>query len=113
MAPIRGLPDQQAWRHLRFPRLTDTYGQIAQVAREMRLQDSSVGNWVREAREARPAQAPTAAERAEISELHAELEWVTRERRLGKSRRLLGVAPEERCERVVCHGPHPLAWPCA
>ena len=55
VAPIRGLPDQQAWRHLRFPRLTDTYGQIAQVAREMRLQDSSVGNWVHEAREARPA----------------------------------------------------------
>ena len=28
-------------------------GKIAQVAREMRLHDSSVGNWVREAREAK------------------------------------------------------------
>lgn len=46
---------------------------IAQVAREMRLHDSSVGNWVREAREAKAGQAPTAAERAEIRELKAEL----------------------------------------
>ena len=55
-------------------------GRIAQVAREMRLHDSSVGNWVREAREAKTGQAPTAAERAEIRELRAELERVTRER---------------------------------
>lgn len=34
-------------------------GKIAQVAREMRLHDSSVGNWVREAREAKAGQAPT------------------------------------------------------
>ena len=39
----------------------------------MRLHDSSVGNWVREAK---TGQAPTAAERAEIREL----ERVTRER---------------------------------
>ena len=44
-------------------------GKIAQVAREMRLHDSSVGNWVREAREAKTGEAPTAAERAEIREL--------------------------------------------
>jgi transposase-like protein len=54
-------------------------GKIAQVAREMRLHDSSVGNWVREAREAKTGQAPTAAERAEIRELRAELERVTRD----------------------------------
>jgi transposase len=61
-------------------------GKIAQVAREMRLHDSSVGNWVREAREAKTGQAPTAAERAEIRELKAELERVTRERDiLGKA----------------------------
>jgi len=60
-------------------------GQIAKVAREMRLHDSSVGNWVREAREQK-AGAPTAAERAEIRELKAELERVTRERDiLGKA----------------------------
>ena len=55
-------------------------GKIAQVARELRLHDSSVGNWVREAREAKAGQAPTAAERAEIRELKSELERVTRER---------------------------------
>jgi transposase len=55
-------------------------GKIAQVAREMRLHDSSVGNWVRGAREAKAGQVPTAAERAEIRELRAELERVTRER---------------------------------
>jgi transposase len=61
-------------------------GKIAQVAREMRLYDSSVGNWVREAREAKTGQAPTANERAEIRELKAELERVTRERDiLGKA----------------------------
>lgn len=54
-------------------------GKIAQVAREMRLHDSSVGNWVRETREAKAGQAPTAAERAEIRKLKAELERVTRE----------------------------------
>lgn len=60
-------------------------GQIAKVAREMRLHDSSVGNWVREAREQK-AGALTPAERAEIRELRAELERVTRERDiLGKA----------------------------
>jgi len=60
-------------------------GNIAQVAREMRLHDSSVGNWVREARE-QAAGAPSPAERAEVRELRAELERVTRERDiLGKA----------------------------
>ena len=62
-----------------------TGGQIAKVARELKLHDSSLGNWVREARE-QAAGAPTAAERAEIRELRAELERVTRERDiLGKA----------------------------
>ena len=61
-------------------------GKITQVAREMRLHDSSVGNLVREAREAKAGQASTVAERAEIRELRAELERVTRERDiLGKA----------------------------
>lgn len=60
-------------------------GQIAKVARELKLHDSSLGNWVREARE-QAAGAPTAAERVEIRELRAELERVTRERDiLGKA----------------------------
>ena len=60
-------------------------GQIAKVARELKLHDSSLGNWVREARE-QAAGAPSAAERAEIRELRAELERVTRERDiLGKA----------------------------
>lgn len=61
-------------------------GKIAQVAREMRLHDSSVGNWVREAREVKAGTAPTATERAEIRDLRAELERVSRERDiLGKA----------------------------
>jgi transposase len=60
-------------------------GQIAKVARELKLHDSSLGNWVREARE-QAAGAPTAQERAEIRELRVELERVTRERDiLGKA----------------------------
>lgn len=60
-------------------------GNIAQVARELGLHDSSLGNWVRQARE-EVAGAPTAAERAEIRELRRELERVTRERDiLGKA----------------------------
>src|SRR4051812_929596 len=55
-------------------------GKIAQVAREMRLHDSSVGNWVRDAREAKAGQALTATERAEIRDLKADLELVPRER---------------------------------
>jgi hypothetical protein len=43
-------------------------------------------SWVREARDAKAGTAPTAAERAEIRELRAELERVTRERDiLGKA----------------------------
>lgn len=60
-------------------------GQIAKVARELQLHDSSLGNWVREARE-QAAGAPTTQERTEIRELRAELERVTRERDiLGKA----------------------------
>ncbi|HET9565339.1 MAG TPA: transposase [Mycobacterium sp.] len=60
-------------------------GQIAKVARELKLHDSSLGSWVREARE-QAAGVPTAQERAEIRELRAELERVTRERDiLGKA----------------------------
>jgi transposase len=73
-------------------------GKVAQVAREMRLHDSSVGNWVGEARDAKAGTAPTAAERAEIRELRAELERVTRERDiLGKQ------SPTSRCRtRRTC-----------
>ena len=60
-------------------------GQIAKVARELKLHDSSLGNWVREARE-QAVGAPTAQERAEIRELRSELERVSRERDiLGKA----------------------------
>ena len=60
-------------------------GQVTKVARELNIHDSSLGNWVREARE-QAAGAPTPAERAEIRELRAELERVTRERDiLGKA----------------------------
>ena len=60
-------------------------GQIAKVAKELGIYDSSLGNWVREARE-QAAGAPTPEERAEIRELKRELERVTRERDiLGKA----------------------------
>ncbi len=60
-------------------------GQIAKVAKELNIYDSSLGNWVRQARE-EAAGAPTAAERAEIRELKRELERVKRERDiLGKA----------------------------
>jgi transposase len=60
-------------------------GQIAKVAKELGIYDSSLGNWVRQARE-EAAGAPTAEERAEIRELKRELERVTRERDiLGKA----------------------------
>jgi len=60
-------------------------GQIAKVAKELGIYDSSLGNWVRQARE-EAAGAPTAEERAEIRELRKELERVTRERDiLGKA----------------------------
>lgn len=60
-------------------------GQIAKVAKELGIYDSSLGNWVRQARE-QAAGAPTAEERAEIRELKKELDRVTRERDiLGKA----------------------------
>ena len=60
-------------------------GQIAKVAKELGIYDSSLGNWVRQARE-QAAGAPTPEERAEIRELKRELERVTRERDiLGKA----------------------------
>ena len=60
-------------------------GQIGKVAKELGIYDSSLGNWVRQARE-EAAGAPTAVERAEIRELKRELERVTRERDiLGKA----------------------------
>lgn len=54
-------------------------GQIAKVAQELGLHDSSLGNWVRQARE-EAAGAPAAEERAEMKELRRELDRVTRER---------------------------------
>lgn len=60
-------------------------GQIAMVAKELGIYDSSLGNWVRQARQ-EAAGAPTAAERSEIRDLKRELERVTRERDiLGKA----------------------------
>ena len=60
-------------------------GQVAKVAKELGIYDSSLGNWVRQAR-AEAEGAPTASERAEIRELRRELERVTRERDiLGKA----------------------------
>jgi len=60
-------------------------GQIAKIARELNIYDSSLGNWVRRAREEAEG-APTAAERAEIRDLKRELERVKRERDiLGKA----------------------------
>jgi transposase-like protein len=63
----------------------DSRGKIAQVARELNIHDSSLGNWVRRAEE-EAAGAPTAQERAEIRDLKRELERVRRERDiLGKA----------------------------
>ena len=60
-------------------------GEIAKVARERNIHDSSLGNWVRKAREEAEG-APTAEERAEIRDLKRELERVKRERDiLGKA----------------------------
>ncbi len=60
-------------------------GQITKVARELNIYDSSLGNWVRQAREEAEG-APTVEERAEIRELKRELDRVTRERDiLGKA----------------------------
>lgn len=63
----------------------DSGGQIGRIARELNIYDSTLGNWVQQAR-AREAGAPSADERAEIRELRRELERVTRERDiLGKA----------------------------
>lgn len=60
-------------------------GEIAKVARELGIYDSSLGNWVRQARERADGE-PTVEERGEIRELKRELERVTRERDiLGKA----------------------------
>jgi transposase len=63
----------------------ESAGQVGRVARELKLWDSTLGNWVADARR-EAAGAPNAAERAEIRELRRELERVTRERDiLGKA----------------------------
>jgi transposase-like protein len=68
-------------------------GQIAKVAQELGIYDSSLGNWVREAR-ALAAGAPSAEERAEVRELKRELERVTRERDiLGKAVAYFSASP--------------------
>jgi transposase len=54
-------------------------GNIAKVAKELQIHDSSLGNWVRQAR-AEAVGAPSAEERSEIRDLRRELERVTRER---------------------------------
>ena len=54
-------------------------GNIAEVARRLGIYDSTLGNWVRQAREEAEG-APTAQERAEIRELKRELERTRRER---------------------------------
>jgi transposase len=54
-------------------------GNIARVAKELKIYDSTLGNWVRQAR-AEAAGAPSAEERAEMRELKRELERVRRER---------------------------------
>lgn len=60
-------------------------GNVAKVARELSIYDSTLGNWVRQAREEAEG-APTVEERAEIRDLKRELERVTRERDiLGKA----------------------------
>ena len=60
-------------------------GQVTKVAHELNIHDSSLGNWVRLARE-RAEGAPSVEERTEIRELRRELERVRRERDiLGKA----------------------------
>jgi transposase len=54
-------------------------GNVAQVAKELGVYDSTLGNCVRQARE-QAAGAPTAQERAEIRDLKRELERTRRER---------------------------------
>jgi transposase-like protein len=57
----------------------DSGDNIAQVARELGIYDSTLGNWVREQRAAANG-APSVEERAEIRELRRELERTRRER---------------------------------
>ena len=57
----------------------DSGGNIAQVAKELGIYDSTLGNWVREKR-AEANGAPSIEERAEIRELRRELERTRRER---------------------------------
>lgn len=54
-------------------------GNMAKVARELNIYDSTLSNWVRQAREEADG-APIVEERAEIRELKRELERVKRER---------------------------------
>ena len=54
-------------------------GNIAAVAKELGIYDSSLGNWVRQAREQAEG-APSVEERSEIRELKRELDRVKRER---------------------------------
>jgi transposase len=57
----------------------DSGGNIAQVAKELGVYDSTLGNWVRQAR-AEANGGPSVEERAEIRELRRELERTRRER---------------------------------
>ena len=54
-------------------------GNIAKVAKELGVYSSTLGNWVRQARE-EAAGAPSVEERSEIRELKRELDRVSRER---------------------------------
>jgi transposase len=54
-------------------------GNIAKVAKELGVYSSTLGNWVRQARED-AAGAPSVEERAEIRDLKRELDRVSRER---------------------------------
>lgn len=54
-------------------------GNIAQVARELGVYDSTLGNWVRQAR-AEASGGPSEEERQEIRQLRRELERTRRER---------------------------------
>ena len=54
-------------------------GNIAKVAKELGVYSSTLGNWVRHARE-QAAGAPSVEERSEIRDLKRELDRVSRER---------------------------------
>ena len=54
-------------------------GNIAAVAKELGIYDSSLGNWVRQVREQAEG-APSVEERAEIRDLKRELDRIKRER---------------------------------